>query len=87
MILAGHSAYFALLAVNVLVFKKLERVKSQENENVAINPHITYLGNESASPRPNYKKKNLTIEIPDLTTEVQDTEIRFIKKYYKVKTI
>ncbi|OMJ85876.1 hypothetical protein SteCoe_12718 [Stentor coeruleus] len=79
-----HSFYLLIILITTIVNKRLGTIQRTKTEEVIVTSSVAHTGIETSCSRPSYKKNNLTIEVPDTSMEVEDTESKFIKQYYKV---
>lgn len=79
-----HSFYMLIILVTTIINKRLGKIQRSKTEEVIVTSSIAHTGIETSCSRPSYKKNNLTIEVPDNSMEIEDTESKFIKQYYKV---
>jgi nitrate/TMAO reductase-like tetraheme cytochrome c subunit len=80
-------AYGVALGILMVWGKKRMTIQRTRTEEVIVQPASSQNVLDTTTARPHYKKRNLTIEIPDLAQEPEESESRFIKKFYKVMTI
>lgn len=82
-----HSFYSLILITINLINKSIGTVQKSQTQEIITNSNPTHTTTDSSISRPSYKKNNLSIDIPNLSTDNDDIESKFIKQYYKVPNI